>query len=288
MAIYRQVMLTFWTDSFINDNFSAEDKYFYLYLLTNLHTNLCGCYEVSEKQIAKEMGYSLESIEAILDRFTKTYDLIRYNRVTKELLVLKWSKYNWNASSRFRVAVENELEKVKDESFRDYLEKLLDGEEIDKKIYPIDRVMSENANPNNPIDTTVTVTVTDTVNSSNSINSINIEEVDKEKKVKSRVRKKYEDTPEFEAFWNAYPKVKQKSKQEAREAFAKVDVPLQTLLDALEIQKKSHDWTKEGGQYIPYPAKWLNKRRWEDATDTTQQTDRYANLRRLMEECEDE
>ena len=286
MAIYRQVMLTFWTDSFINDNFSAEDKYFYLYLLTNLHTNLCGCYEVSEKQIAKEMGYSLESIEAILDRFTKTYDLIRYNRVTKELLVLKWSKYNWNASSRFRVAVENELEKVKDDSFRIYLEKLLDGEEIDKRIYPIDRVMSENTNSITPIDTTVTVTDTVNVNSSNSINSINIEDVNKEKEVKKRVRKKYEDTPEFEAFWNAYPK--QKAKTEAREAFAKVDVPLQTLLDALEIQKKSHDWQKEGGQYIPYPAKWLNKRRWEDATDTTQQTDRYANLRRLMEECEDE
>lgn len=282
MAIYRQVMLTFWTDSFINDNFSAEDKYFYLYLLTNLHTNLCGCYEVSEKQIAKEMGYSLESIEAILDRFTKTYDLIRYNRVTKELLVLKWSKYNWNASSRFRVAVENELEKVKDGSFRIYLEKLLDGEEIDKRIYPIDRVMSENTNSITPIDTTVTVT--DTVNS---FNSINIEDVNKEKEVKKRVRKKYEDTPEFEAFWNAYPK--QKAKTEAREAFAKVDVPLQTLLDALEIQKKSHDWQKDGGQYIPYPAKWLNKRRWEDSMDAKPiETDRYANLRRLAEEFDNE
>ena len=83
--------------------------------------------------------------------------------------------------------------------------------------------------------------------------------------------------------------MKQKSKQEAREAFAKVDVPLQTLLDALEIQKRSHDWTKDGGQYIPYPAKWLNKRRWEDSMDANAQgTDRYANLRRLMEECEDE
>jgi hypothetical protein len=27
---------------------------------------------------------------------------------------------------------------------------------------------------------------------------------------------------------------------------------------------RSEDWTKEGGQYIPYPATWLNAKGWED------------------------
>ena len=275
MATYRQVQLSFWTDSFIADNFSAEDKYFYLYALTNLHTSLCGCYEVSEKQIAKEMGYSVESVEAILDRFEKSFNLIRYDKKTKELLILNWSKYNWTSSPKFRPPLERSIEEVKNTNFKDYLMDLLNGEDTTDFRYRIDTVSEKDSDVRYPTDTTVNVTDTVIVNSSNSTNI-----------VKKRVRKKYEDTPEFEAFWNAYPK--QKAKTEAREAFAKVDVPLQTLLDALEIQKKSHDWTKEGGQYIPYPAKWLNKRRWEDATDTTQQTDRYANLRRLMEECEDE
>ena len=275
MATYRQVQLSFWTDSFIADNFSAEDKYFYLYALTNLHTSLCGCYEVSEKQIAKEMGYSVESVEAILDRFEKSFNLIRYDKKTKELLILNWSKYNWTSSPKFRPPLERSIEEVKNTNFKDYLMDLLNGEDTTDFRYRIDTVSEKDSDVRYPTDTTVNVTDTVIVNSSNSTNI-----------VKKRVRKKYEDTPEFEAFWNAYPK--QKAKTEAREAFAKVDVPLQTLLDALEIQKKSHDWLKEGGQYIPYPAKWLNKRRWEDATDTTQQTDRYANLRRLMEECEDE
>ena len=275
MATYRQVQLSFWTDSFISDNFSAEDKYFYLYALTNLHTSLCGCYEVSEKQIAKEMGYSIESVEAILDRFEKNFNLIRYDKKTKELLMLNWSKYNWTSSPKFRPPLERSIEEVKNTNFKDYLMDLLNGEDTTDFRYRIDTVSEKDSDVRYPTDTTVNVTDTVIVNSSNSTNV-----------VKKRVRKKYEDTPEFEAFWNAYPK--QKAKTEAREAFAKVDVPLQTLLDALEVQKKSHDWTKEGGQYIPYPAKWLNKRRWEDATDTTQQTDRYANLRRLMEECEDE
>ena len=272
MATYRQVKLAFWTDHLISDNFSAEDKYFFLYLLTNLHTNLCGCYEVSKTQVAKEMGYSEETINSLIDRFENKYNLIRYDKKTYELLILNWSKHNWTESPKFRKLVEKEIESIKDKEFKEYLTGIFNGE--DAEIYPISTSDTVSEVP----DTSLLVSVSNTtVNSFNSI-----------KEVKKRVRKKYEDTPEFEAFWNAYPKVKQKSKQEAREAFAKVDVPLQTLLDALEVQKKSHDWTKEGGQYIPYPAKWLNKRRWEDATDTTQQTDRYANLRRLMEECEDE
>ena len=52
MAKGRLVSTSFWTDSKIVDDFLPEDKYLYLYCLTNPHTNLCGCYEVSVKQIA--------------------------------------------------------------------------------------------------------------------------------------------------------------------------------------------------------------------------------------------
>lgn len=271
MATYRQVKLAFWTDHLISDNFSAEDKYFFLYLLTNLHTNLCGCYEVSKTQVAKEMGYSEETINSLIDRFENKYNLIRYDKKTYELLILNWSKHNWTESPKFRKLVEKEIESIKDKEFKEYLTGIFNGE--DAEIYPISTSDTVSEVP----DTSLLVSVSNTiVNSSNSTNV-----------VKKRVRKKYEDTPEFEAFWNAYPK--QKAKTEAREAFAKVDVPLQTLLDALEVQKRSNDWLKDGGQYIPYPAKWLNKRRWEDAVDTKpQQKGRYDNLMNLAEEFADE
>ena len=57
MAIYRNVRIGFWTDTKIVDDFTPEDKYFYLYLFTNPHTNLCGCYELSFKQASVELGY---------------------------------------------------------------------------------------------------------------------------------------------------------------------------------------------------------------------------------------
>lgn len=36
------------------------------------------------------------------------------------------------------------------------------------------------------------------------------------------------------------------------------------MAEALDRQRKSKDWLKEGGAYIPYPSTWLNGRRWED------------------------
>lgn len=67
---------------------------------------------------------------------------------------------------------------------------------------------------------------------------------------------------EFEKFWSAYPR--KEGKQKARAAFEKVTVPLETLLEALERQKTSAQWTKDDGQFIPHPATWLNGKRWED------------------------
>ena len=76
---------------------------------------------------------------------------------------------------------------------------------------------------------------------------------------------------EFEIFWSAYPtKV---GKQPARKAFDKVSVPVETLVAAIERQKCSSQWSKDGGQYIPNPATWLNQCRWEDQLTPKQETE---------------
>lgn len=69
----------------------------------------------------------------------------------------------------------------------------------------------------------------------------------------------------FEAFWASYPS--KVGKGAAEKAFAKVNPPqdlLRRMLDALELQKSSPRWTRDGGQYIPNPATWLNQSRWLD------------------------
>jgi len=89
----------------------------------------------------------------------------------------------------------------------------------------------------------------------------------KEDKVKES-KVKEDNAPavaDFDLFWKSYPK--KTAKQAAQKAWGKLkpdDVLLTVMLSVLESKKKSVEWTKDGGQFIPYPATWINGRRWED------------------------
>lgn len=70
----------------------------------------------------------------------------------------------------------------------------------------------------------------------------------------------------FERFWSAYPK--KKAKDEALKAWTKrkPDAALvETIMSAVHAQSLSDDWRKDGGQFIPHPATWLNRGQWDDA-----------------------
>lgn len=69
--------------------------------------------------------------------------------------------------------------------------------------------------------------------------------------------------PGFDEFWAKYPK--RVSKGAAERAWYKLRPPLETCLTTLEWQRKSADWTKDQGKYIPHPATWINGKCWEDS-----------------------
>lgn len=129
MAIYRCVQIKFWTDSRIVDEFTPEDKYFYLYLFTNPHTNLCGCYEVSLKQMSDETGYNKDTIEKLLERFRDTHHVIDYSKETKEILILNWYKYNWTKSKDFIKGLTNQINDIKNLDYKEYLFDLMNDKE---------------------------------------------------------------------------------------------------------------------------------------------------------------
>jgi hypothetical protein len=69
----------------------------------------------------------------------------------------------------------------------------------------------------------------------------------------------------FDLFWAAYPK--RIAKDDAKKAFAKRKVTsalLEKMLSAIAKWKNTEQWKKDGGQFIPNPASWLNAGRWED------------------------
>ena len=162
MALYRNIHLSFWQDTKVTDDFTPEDRYFYLYLLTNPHTNLCGCYEISIKQIANEMGYDVKKVIKLIERFSSIHNLIRYSKTGRELLIFHWSKYNWTSSEKFRKPLLQEIQNVKTDCFREYLLKLFNGENSKYGIDTVSRKEKYRINTD-CMDTTDTVTVTDTI-----------------------------------------------------------------------------------------------------------------------------
>jgi hypothetical protein len=75
------------------------------------------------------------------------------------------------------------------------------------------------------------------------------------------------NTP-FERFWEIYPR--KEGKTPARKSFEKIspdDQLLAKILAAVENRKKTPQWQKDGGQFIPLPATWLNQERWTDETE---------------------
>jgi len=68
----------------------------------------------------------------------------------------------------------------------------------------------------------------------------------------------------FESFWKLYPK--KVGKLVAQRAWGKVPrrTSWRSLIDGLQRWKQTEQWQKEGGKFIPYPATFLNQRRWED------------------------
>lgn len=105
---------------------------------------------------------------------------------------------------------------------------------------------------------------------------------------------------EFERFWLVYPK--KVGKKAAFKAFLlavarKNGEPapeVEELISAVERQKCTDQWQKEGGRYIPNPTTWLNQGRWAD--EPPAHTDGYQHhgeamspvmleaVRRMMEE----
>lgn len=153
MAVYRNIQISFWTDAKVADEFTPEDKYFYLYLFTNPHTNLCGCYEISRKQVSWETGYSIDTVDRLIDRFVRIHKVILFSKDTKELLLLNWYKYNWTTSDKFRKPLLKEIESIKCNEFKEYLTKMYEGDTVSIPY-------------SYGTDTTVTVSVTDTVSDS--------------------------------------------------------------------------------------------------------------------------
>lgn len=111
MAVYRHIHIDYWQDGFVLD-LTPEEKYFYIYLMTNSKTSQCGLYELPKRIIETETGYNRETVDKLLNRFID-YKKIVYCEETREIFLMNWIKHNKIVSPKVKKCVYEELKKIK-------------------------------------------------------------------------------------------------------------------------------------------------------------------------------
>lgn len=153
MAKYRNVHVSFWTDRKVSEDFAPEDRFMFLYLLTNPRTNMCGCYEIGYKAIAYDTGYTVGKVKQVIANLIQ-HKVITYNDQTGEVLIVNWYRYNWTVSDKIKRLIASELENIKTKQYQQYLK---------DKLYPINRVSESEGYP---IKNTFSLYVSDSVSDS--------------------------------------------------------------------------------------------------------------------------
>lgn len=138
----RMVDTDLWNNEDIIEYFTAEDKYFWLYLLTNPHNNICGVMKASPVLIARDMGYSKECIQNLLYRFENVHRAIIVDKETHELLILNWGKFNWNKSPDILKTVEKTMNSINSYYLKEILSEKINEVwgNIEKKQQGVNRV----------------------------------------------------------------------------------------------------------------------------------------------------
>lgn len=149
MGIKRIVDVSFWTDSKV-DEFSPEDKYFMLYLLTNPFTTQLGIYEISIKQAAFQMGYSIDAFNVLLDRFESKYRMIMYSKETGEIAIKNFLRHSvMKGGKPVEDCIKRDISKVKNKKLIDYVFNSIADKELNITVNKIiTQYQNENDNDN--------------------------------------------------------------------------------------------------------------------------------------------
>lgn len=119
MAIFRKIHVHFWSDVFIQ-SLTPEQKFFFLYLLTNEKTKQCGIYEITLRQISYDTGYNIETVNTLISFFEKC-GKVRFSAETCEMAIKNWDKYNGSKAPDVQNLVNKELKSIKNKELPKWL-----------------------------------------------------------------------------------------------------------------------------------------------------------------------
>ena len=234
----RMIDTELWNNEDIIENFTAEDKYFWLYLLTSPHNNICGVFKNSPNLMARDMGLHKDTIVNLLYRFENIHKLVYCDKETNEILILNWYKFNWTKSPKITTMIEKESNNLKSDKIKELIVERIGLIFEDKDTVSIPYAYPTNTNSN-----------TNTINN----NIVTNEEINNY----------------FDKIYSIYPR--KVSKVQAKATFTKKlkgldkDTAHKKAIAIYRlIEKQNQVWQSENNgegrklEHIPYMSSWLS------------------------------
>ncbi|GGA28678.1 hypothetical protein [Dyella nitratireducens] len=255
MREYGQVQSAFWQSSDAAA-WSDTGKLLALYLLTGPHANGIGCYRLPNGYVMADLGWDTETVSKGLQELSASGFAYRFNDVVFLPNFLRWNRIANGNIAKARFAEFSALPK---------------GEAKTR----VARAMLEFSDFWTAEDQTVLETISETLPEGYANQNQT-----QPNQTKPNTRHRADDgrTDRFDQFWSTYPR--HQGKKAAAKAFAKVapdDELLEVMLAAVARQRTCDQWQRDGGQFVPHAATWLNGRRWEDEAPPTAQGGQHAS-----------
>ena len=114
MARYRSILTKIWKDEKFQ-NFSKDDKYLFLYLLSNEQTSESGVYHITPKTIFQETDLPIEV--AIKGLKSGLQGAIEYDGKENLVWVVNFLKYQQNRSPNMIISIRNDIKLCMNKSF---------------------------------------------------------------------------------------------------------------------------------------------------------------------------
>ncbi len=241
MAKYRAVYTKIWKDPDYQE-YNAEAKLLFLYLITNDSVTESGIYPLTVKTASHEIGLSIIKVAKLLKNGLKN---VIYDIENRLVFVVNFKNYNRGGKPQLvERSIANDFEAYHKsflwsdfvKNYPQYEECLLTvGKPLVNSCGESGTNLSLNLNPNhNPIVTS-----------------------DADKDVTEI------DIVLFEDFYKPFPR--HEGKAAGEKAWNKIkDKDKPEIIEALQKQIKTKHLNVEDKKYCPLPATWLNGRRWED------------------------
>lgn len=97
-----------WSDNYIR-NLNPKEKLLFVYLMTNMFTNLCGIYEIDLRQVELDTALSSEDIKSILQKFYMDKKAIY---IDGYIGIKNYQKHQNTNSSKIQKGIELSLEEI--------------------------------------------------------------------------------------------------------------------------------------------------------------------------------